>query len=171
MGQRFGVLAVLLLVSVVFCLPAAADPISSCVSATLSCSIFESTQPFFLPFLAISGDVVLLDPSGATSDVFRISNNLVDTGHGTGLGFETFFFSVDEGNLPNPSTLSANAVFLPENQTVINGFSETDYIGNGALYGLFSDADAVATPEPSTFWLVGIGLATILGLLRNRVRA
>ena len=87
-----------------------ATPISSCISSA-DCSIFELTQPFVLPFSAFSGDVVLLDPSGATSDVFRIFNDFVNTGGGTGLGRQTFLFSVDEGNLPSPSTLSANAVF------------------------------------------------------------
>jgi PEP-CTERM motif-containing protein len=169
MGQRFAVVAVLLLASIGFCLPAAATPISACISP-VDCSIFESTQPFLLPFLAISGDVVLLDQSGGTSDVFRIFNDFVDTGRGTGLGLQTIFFSVDEMNLPNPATLSANAVFLPENQTFINGFSETDYLGNGTLYRLFSGENAADVPEPSTFGLIGLGLATISGLFRKRVR-
>jgi hypothetical protein len=176
MRPCFGVLALLVLASVVFCLPAAATPISSCISNT-DCSIFESTQPFVLPFEAFSGDVVLLDPGGATSDVFRIFNDIINTGGGTGLGRQTFFFSVDEGNLPSPSTLSANAVFLPENQTFINGFSETDYLGSGTVYRLFSGANGAEVPEvpePSTIGLmgiglIGIGLATMLGLVRKLV--
>ena len=58
MRPCFPVLALLVLASVVFCLPATATPISSCISST-DCSIFESTQPFLLPFEAFSGDVVL----------------------------------------------------------------------------------------------------------------
>src|SRR5438034_8140450 len=40
-----------------------------------------------LPFLAISGDVIIQEPgSSNVSDVFRILNNFADTGGGTGLG-------------------------------------------------------------------------------------
>jgi hypothetical protein len=58
MRPCFAGLALLVLASVVFCLPATATPISSCISST-DCSIFELSQPFVLPFEAFSDDVVL----------------------------------------------------------------------------------------------------------------
>jgi hypothetical protein len=49
------------------------------------------------PFLAISGDVLpvpnLHANLAATSDVFRIANNFIDTGLGTGIGFAAFLYS------------------------------------------------------------------------------
>lgn len=138
-----------------------AGPASSCLPDFSSCSIFEDGLPLSLPGLAISGDVILRDRfTGGTSDVFRVFNDFVDTGGGTGLGFTVFLFSEDLHNLPAPSTYSVNAIFINEAASTGVGTIETDYIGNGTLYKIFSRDDG--TPEPSTFGLMGIGAAVVV---------
>jgi hypothetical protein len=110
-----------------------------------------------LPFTAFAGDVILDDP--AVSDVFRIFNNLVNTGGGTGLGNMAFLYSSDDSTpLPNPLTYSANAVFITENPT---GF--TPYLGNGTNYQL-------GVPEPQSTQLLVLGLAAMALLARNRIK-
>ena len=91
--------------------------------------------------------------------LFR-SNDFVDTGGGTGLGLTALLYSEDLGNLPAPSTYSANAVFINEAFGSGVGTIETDYIGNGTLYQIFSHDDG--SPEPSTFALMGIGAAVVV---------
>jgi hypothetical protein len=109
----------------------------------------------------ISGDVILMDQwTGQVSDVFRIFNDLVDTGGGTGLGVSALLYSEDLGNLPDPSTYSVNAVTINEAFGNGGGLIETDYIGNGTLYQIFSTDDGA--PEPSTFVLMGIGAAVVI---------
>ena len=100
---------------------------------------------------AISGDVVL-SPSGAVSDVFRIFNDFFDTGQGAGLGTTAFLYSSDDSTpLPDPSTYSANVKLIPESTTS----PQTDYLGNGTLYVL-------AAPEPSSWILFSIGSIALL---------
>ena len=141
-------------------LPASADPAvpANCNAAFTACFIGENVL-YQLPFLAISGDVVVLEPDLTTvSDVFRIFNNLVDTGGGTGLGDLAFLYSSDDSTpLPAPSTFSVNAVSILEDPSGV-----TLYIGNGTSYFL-------ATPEPSTFALLGLGLS-VGGLARRWMR-
>jgi PEP-CTERM motif len=136
-------------------------PASSCASDFSSCSIYEN-ELFSLPFFAIAGDLILIDQwqGGAVSDVFRVFNDVVDTGGGTGLGGTVFLYSEDFGNLPDPSTYSVNAVFMNEAVGSGGGLIETDYLGNGTVYQLFSTDDG--TPEPSTFALMGIGAAVVI---------
>jgi hypothetical protein len=138
-----------------------AASLSSCAPDLSSCSIFEN-ELFSLPFLAIAGDVILIDhwQGGGVSDVFRIFNDVVDTGGGTGLGQTVFLYSEDTGNLPDPSTYSVNAVTINEATGSGGGLISTDFVGNGTLYHLFSTDDG--TPEPSTFALMGIGAAVVL---------
>src|SRR5215472_10324389 len=99
---------------------------------TMSACPIPENGLFQLPFTAIAGDVILKDGSmqGPVSDVFRIFNNLVNTGKGTGLGNMVFLYSFDDSTpLPDPSTYSANAVFMVETPPV------TSYVGgNGANY-------------------------------------
>jgi hypothetical protein len=111
-----------------------------------------------LPFLAIAGDVVLTDPgSSSVSDVFRIFNNFVNTGNGTGLGDVVFLYSSDDTSLPNPSSYSANVIFIPENPSGVTSFT-----GNGTTYVL-------ATPEPPTFELFALAAAmAVLTCRRSR---
>ncbi len=131
--------------------PVSAATLSSCAPDFSSCNIYEN-ELVTLPGLGIAGDVILLDPGTIhVSDVFRIFNNVIDTGGGTGLGDLAFLFSDDEGNIP--STVSVNAVRITEGPGGPNGLSETDYNGNGTIYRLFSEV-----PEPSSGGLIAIGL-------------
>ncbi|HWW97975.1 MAG TPA: hypothetical protein VNY74_09760 [Edaphobacter sp.] len=140
--------------------PGIAAPIvaANCNASFTVCDIPENTQ-LMSPFLAFAGDVVLTDPgSSAVSDVFRIFNNAVNTGEGTGLGNMAFLYSSDDTSLPNPSTYSANVVFLPENPSGV-----TTYFGNGTNYLL-------AVPEPRTFELFALAAAVTAVLTRRRSR-
>jgi hypothetical protein len=131
--------------------PASKADIASCNLSFTSCAIPENVL-LQLPvgFLAIAGDVVLTEPNGTTvSDVFRIFNNVINTGSGTGLGNMVLLFSSDEGVLPSPSTYSANVAFIPESP---NGV--TSYFGNGTTYLL-------ATPEPSTLAFLSLAIMAL----------
>jgi hypothetical protein len=130
----------------------------------VSCDISEGAI-VQLPFVAISGDVVLLEADHSTvSDVFRIFNDLVDFGAGTGLGTKAFLYSDDQNNLPDPATYSANVIFISEAPG-----AETDFIGNnGTTYHLFSGVSAV--PEPSTWAMMILGFAGI-GFMTYRRRS
>jgi hypothetical protein len=132
---------------------ASAATMATCAADFSTCYIQENVLlQFPTGFLAISGDVVLEDPSGAVSDVFRIFNDFFDTGQGTGLGTTAFLYSSDDSTpLPDPSTYSANVKFIPESTTS----PQTDYLGNGTLYVL-------AAPEPSSWILFSIGSIALL---------
>ena len=69
------------------------DPVAQCTPTFSDCAIPENVALQF-SFLAISGDVVvaptLNSNLNSVSDVFRIANNLIDTGEGTGIGFSAF---------------------------------------------------------------------------------
>jgi hypothetical protein len=134
--------------------------VSSCAPDFSSCNVFENGQILNLPGLAIAGDVIVGESwnPALVSDVFRIFNDFADTGGGTGLGASAFFYSLDLGNLPDPSTYSVNAVFITEGPSIGGGLSQTNYNGNGTIYRLFS-SDAV--PEPSTFALLAFGAAML----------
>ena len=133
------------------------------------CFILEN-EGISLPFIAIGGDVVLLDPDGSVSDVARFFNNVVNTGGGTGFSDFVFLFSAccedpNDSGVPDPSTYSANVTFIPE-ALPTNGLSVTDFNGNGTLYHFVSFE---ATPEPVSLALTGAGLA-LCGLLYRRKR-
>src|SRR5262245_29766819 len=96
------VLGVLIAISMTFpALPIAqtpGDPVANCNPSFTACSIPEDVQLTFpRGFLAISGDVAVAPSLNsnlrAFSDVFRVQNNLFDTGLGTGLGNAAFLFS------------------------------------------------------------------------------
>src|SRR5262249_51550084 len=112
---------------------------ASCNPTATACQIQENSL-VQLPFLAIAGDVIIQEPNSTNvSDVFRIFNNFVDTGGGTGLGNVAILYSADDNlPLPNPSTYSANAVVIKEAAS-----GSTSYVGNGTTYTL--DTAAVAT--------------------------
>ncbi len=116
----------------------AATP-ATCAPDFTTCIITENVL-LQLPFLAISGDVVVQDPNSTNvSDVFRIFNDFVDTGGGTGLGRLAMLFSRDDNSqLPDPSTYSANVAFIKE-----AAGGSTSYSGNGTIYRL--DTSAVST--------------------------
>jgi hypothetical protein len=145
-----------------------ASPVSSCASDFSSCSIYESGSNFTLPFLAISGDVVLLNADHSVSDVFRIFNNLVDTGGGTGLGNLAFLYSDDEGNLPDPATYSANVISIPEGVLIVSGLTQTDFNGNGTIYHLFSAEPVQTTPLPSAWTMAFFSFAGIAFMAYRR---
>jgi len=138
-----------------------AATIATC-SAAFVCQIPENT---FLQFpaafgFAISGDVVLLEADHVTvSDVFRIYNDVVNTGNGTGLGTTAFLFSSDDSTpLPAPSTYSANVTRIQESPS---GY--TIYAANGDTYIL-------GAPEPATFGLLGLAF-TLAAVLKRIERA
>jgi len=134
-----------------------AAPLAPCNASFTSCGIQEDVL-LQLPFTAISGDVILLDPhTTVVSDVFRIFNNLVNTGLGTGFGNMVFLYSSDDSTpLPLPSTYSANAVTIMEDPSGI-----THFVGNGTDYLL-------GVPEPCTFGFVTLGTLLVAGLVRRR---
>jgi hypothetical protein len=139
--------------------PAAAATIAQCDAAFTTCLIPENTS-LQLPFEAIAGDAILTEPGSTTvSDVFRIFNNIVNTGFGTGLGNMAFLYSADDTALPSPSTYSANAVFLSENQS-----GTATYFGNGTNYLL-------GAPEPQTSVPLGLACVAMVILARRRSKA
>jgi hypothetical protein len=114
---------------------------------------------FQLPFTAISGDVILTESGqGGVSDVFRIFNNIVNTGLGTGRGNMVFLYSADDSTpLPDSSTYSANAVFIVETPPI------TSFVGNGTNYLL-------GVPEPGTFSTLGLLFAAVVAAAALRGR-
>ncbi len=141
--------------------PFAPASLASPMCNAAACDVLEG-RLVNLPYIAFAGDAVLLDPSGAVSDVVRFFNNVLDTGGGTGFSTQILMYSkIDTGvdlsvgpdlGLPNPSTYSVNAVRLLE---APDG-SPTVYNGNGTLYSFYSD-----TPEPSTIFYMAAGLLAL----------
>ena len=138
-----------------------AAPVSACATNFTSCDVYEG-QLLTLPDLAVSGDVIIRNSLGSTVDVFRLFNNFVDTGQGTGLGSVAFLYGADLNNLPNPSTYSANITYLLLGRPIQGGYYETDYNGNGAIYRLYTP-----TPEPSTIAFIGLGLVALISQIRS----
>jgi len=162
------VMATMLSLTALALVPGAyAGPISSCAPDMSSCQVFEGSLLNPAPgAFFVSGDVLLIDQwTGQVSDVFRIFNDLFDTGGGTGLGVTALLYSEDLGNLPDPSTYSVNAVSIYESYGSGGGPIETDYYGNGTIYQIFSTDDG--SPEPSTWVLMGTG-AALLAWRRRR---
>jgi hypothetical protein len=156
MPFRFARLAICFSGVMLLSVPAAAVTIAQCDAAFTTCLIPENIS-LQLPFTAIAGDAILTEPGGSTvSDVFRIFNNIVNTGFGTGLGNMAFLYSADDSALPSPSTYSANAVFLSENQS-----GTATYLGNGTNYLL-------GAPEPQTFGSLGLACVAMVILARRR---
>ena len=112
-----------------------ATTIVQCTPTFSDCAVPENLLLQF-PFLAISGDVVLVPnlnvDLAAVSNVFRVFNNFVDTGAGTGIGFVAELYD-GKHNLPSTSTYSANAVVMLKQPT-----GATQYIGNGTDYHLMT---------------------------------
>ena len=141
-----------------FVSPATAGPVAAQCNASFTLCLIQEDVLLQLPPFAISGDVILIDPqTNAVSDVFRIFNNLVDTGGGTGIGDLAFLYSSDDSTpLPNPTTYSLNAVRIMEDPSGI-----TQYFGNGTDYVL-------GVPEPGTFGFLGLGIGMIAVLSLKR---
>ena len=141
--------------SVALLVPVHAATIANCSASNTVCSIPENVL-VQLPFTAIAGDAVLADSDNAVSDVFRIFNNFINTGSGTGLGYLAEMYSAD--NIAVPTTFSANAVFLPESPSGI-----TTYTSSGKTYLL-------GVPEPQSFGLLSVASGLLLLLRRKRAR-
>ena len=157
MPFRFARLAICFSGLMLLSVPGAAATIAQCDAAFTTCLIPENIS-LQLPFEAIAGDAILTEPGGSTvSDVFRIFNNIVNTGLGTGLGSMAFLYSADDAALPDPSTYSANAVFLSENPSG----AATVYLGNGTNYLL-------GAPEPQTCGSLGLTCVVMAILARRR---
>ncbi|MGA8306683.1 MAG: PEP-CTERM sorting domain-containing protein [Candidatus Acidiferrales bacterium] len=168
MKLPFARLVLALAVLCLFTLPAVADtlPAEGCNADNTVCVAIEGQTMSYTPgFFGISGDAVLIDSGGNIDGVFRIFNDLIDTGGGTGLGLTAFLFGSTTG-IPDPSTFSFNAIgllFGADNGTgvpllSVPGFVETEFIGNGTLYELFS------VPEPGTWQLLGLALLLLAGM-------
>ena len=119
----------------------ASTPVSCSLDANnpnlIDCNIPENVV-LQLPFLAIAGDVVVQDANSNVSDVFRIFNNVFDTGAGTGLGDKAILVSADHHDLLGEHPPSANAVALQEAAS-----GSTSYVSDGIKYIL--DTSAVAS--------------------------
>ena len=158
MTYRFASITICFAGLVLLSVPAVTATIASCDASFTVCGIPENVL-LQLPFTAIAGDAIVTEPgSTIVSDVFRIFNNIINTGGGTGLGNMVFLYSSDDTTLPNPSTYSANAVFITENPSGV-----TSYLGNGTNYQL-------GVPEPQTFELLGLAVTAMAVLARSRLR-
>jgi hypothetical protein len=141
-------------------------PTSSCAPDFSVCSVYEN-QPTFFPgfpggFIGAAGDV-LIDGGTGTVAVFRVFNDIFDSGGGTGLGDFGFLYSANFYNLPDPASYSVNAVTVPLGPAV-GAFNETVYIGGfGTEYDIFT-----LTPEPTTWAFVSTGIALLALRRRNR---
>ena len=114
-----------------------------CDSACTVCSIRENVV-VQLPSTCqppAAGDVIIQGASSTkATDLFRVFNNLVDTGGGTGLGNQVFLYSSDDNTpLPDPSTYSLNSVTI---QAAASG--STFYFGPGS--GISYNLDTAAVP-------------------------
>ena len=139
--------------------PAAAAVVAPCNAGRTTCVIPENIL-LQLPFTAFAGDAIVTEPgSSVVSDVFRIFNNVVNTGFGTGQGNVAFLYSADDSALPSPSTYSMNAVFLSENPSG----AATVYFGNGTNYLL-------GAPEPQTCGSLGLTCVVMAILARRRAK-
>lgn len=141
MRNLFRFVLLLSLIAISASLALASTPVS-CNANFTACSIPENALLQFPPgFLAAAGDVIVQDPNtGKVSDVFRIFNNVLDTGLGTGLGNTGILISADDANTLgiDVSVPSANAVFLKEAAS-----GPTSYVNDGTNYAL--DTSAVPT--------------------------
>jgi len=120
-----------------------------CTSSFSDCGPIPENVSLLFPisqgFLAISGDVALAPNSNSNlnsvRDVFRLDNNFINTGAGTGLGFTGFLFS-GELSVPPISSYSANAVEIRETP---EGHGDTVYFGNGTNYHLGTGVSSAAS--------------------------
>ena len=71
----------------------------------------------------------MIENGNSSVAVFRIFDDVFDSGGGTGFGDFSFVFSAAFGNLPDPNMYSVNSVFVPLEPDQGNGFDETQYIG------------------------------------------
>ena len=152
-----------------FSIPALADalPTEGCNASVTLCVAIEGQTMSYGGGIAISGDVLLTNDgtlSGILDAVFRINNDLIDTGGGTGLGLDAFLFGPTTG-LPSPpfSLNDIAIVFGQDNGTGIPllnvpGYIETEFVGNGTAYELFT------TPESASWQLLAIALFLVVGL-------
>jgi hypothetical protein len=136
--------------------PAHATPVSSCDPVLPTCYAYEGSS-LALPTTVIAGDVIV-QSSGITYDVFRIFNDVLNTGNGTGLGMDALLYGDDQGNLPDPSTYSSNAITVALGSSGPPGYLETDYLGSTDItFELFTPI-----PEPDNLCLPVFAALTLL---------
>jgi hypothetical protein len=137
-------------------------PPSSCAPDFSVCQVYEDQVTDFGGFIASAGDVIVTSGIN-TIGVFRIFNDVVDFGGGTGYGDFGFLYSAMFYNLPDPSTYSVNAVTVPLGPQLPGGFNETVYIGAfGTEFDIFT-----ASPEPASFGLLAAGVVALLARRRH----
>jgi len=142
------------ILSIALSVPAGATTIADCNTSLTICSIPPNVF-LQLPFTAISGDAVLIESNGTTvGDVFRIFDNVINTGSGTGLGNLAELYGAD--NVALPTIFSANAVFLPADPSGV-----TSYTSGGKTYLL-------GVPEPESLALLSVAAGVLLLLGRGR---
>lgn len=158
-----------------YSLPTLADalPAEGCNASFTICVAIEGQTLVYPGCCGISGDVLLTNDGtlGGTLDaLFRINNDLIDTGGGTGLGLTAFLFGSADGSAAMPFSVNdISIVFGVDNGTgvpLLNvpGYVETEFIGNGTMYELFT------TPEPASWEMLGITLLALGGLAMARKR-
>ena len=130
----------------------------NCNTAQTLCYIPPDVQ-LQLPYLATAGDIVLLDSvTNQVDDVFRIFNNFVNTGLGTGLGNLAFLYTAADSDLPAASSYSANVVF---------GTASTSGV---TLITTGGHQYLVNVPEPQSLTLLGFGCLALLWPARKRTK-
>src|SRR5215472_13880362 len=103
MTCRFPHLAIGFAGLVLLSMPALAAPVAPCSADFTLCAIPEDIL-LQLPFIAIAGDAIVVEPgSTEVSDVFRIFNNRINTG-GRALAIWFFFtaLTIRRCRLPRP---------------------------------------------------------------------
>jgi hypothetical protein len=159
LSKRFARMVLFLVLLGLLSFPCFADVLADCSPDFSTCHIPENVV-VDLPFATFAGDVIVLEPDlSAISDVFRIFNDLVDTGAGTGVGDTAFLFSSDDST-PLPSTFSANAVVIVEGPEGVASYTSS---ATGITYIL-------GTPEPASWVLLSISLVALSGVARSRLR-